>query len=73
MVEFLLIVLLIAVVYRLTYNYAFKKGKKNVNMQIFNEGHKKGIDCVEEKIKKLSELPNEEIIKRIKNFAKKKD
>lgn len=62
-----------AVVYRLTYNYAFKKGKKNVNMQFFNEGHKKGICCIENEIKELSKLPDDEILKRIKKFTKKKE
>ena len=42
-------------------------------MQFFNEGHKKGICCIENEIKELSKLPDDEILKRIKKFTKKKE
>ena len=62
----LLIILLIAC--KLTYNYAYKKGLMECNNDSYNEGYKNGIKQVENEIKKCCKLPDKEILKRVKNI-----
>jgi len=68
--EYLIIALLF---YIIGESFGKKKGKKQQYEYRYIEGYRKGINQVESEIKELSKLPDKEILKRVKNIAKKGD
>jgi len=67
----LTIILALILVGMFYHNQGFKKGLKECERNFLNEGYKNGIKQIEDEIKELATLPDEEILKRIKNFCKK--
>ena len=67
----IIVIILIIIAYKLTWNIAYKKALNKCNDEKFREGYKKGKCCIEGEIKELIKLSDEEILKRVKNFAKK--
>lgn len=46
-----------------------KKGKKEINMELYRDGYDNGIKTIEKEVFDLSKEKDSEILKRIKNFA----
>ena len=66
-----IVILIVFIVGKLTWNRAYKKGKEECEGISYNDGYKNGVKCVEDEIRELIKLPDEDIIERIKKFAKK--
>ena len=67
----IIVIIVIIIVCKFTWNIAYKKALKKCDEKKFYEGYKKGRCCVEDEIRELIKLSDEEILKRIKDFAKK--
>jgi len=69
MVNSIIIVLIILFIScKLTYNYAYKRGLKECDNKSYNEGYKNGIIDIEKEIKECCKLSDEEILKRVKKI-----
>ena len=62
---------LFAIICILVYKHAYKKVMEKSDAQSFSNGYKEGIKCVEDEIKELSKLSDEEIVERVKKCANK--
>ena len=67
----LLIVLFL--VGRIFWSRGRKKGREEGNIESHNEGYQAGKETIEDEVRDLAKLPDKEILKRIKNFAKEKE
>jgi len=67
----LLEMIVIFVLLYMTYKYGHKKGIETAGHENFEEGYKEGVKCVEDEIKELAKLSDEEILERIKKNADK--
>jgi len=67
----IIVIILIIIACKLTWNIAYKKALDKCDDEKFREGYKKGKCCIEDEIKELAKLSNQEILKRVKDFARK--
>ena len=67
----LIITIILLIVGKLSWNHGYKKGKKECEGISYIDGYRNGISCIENEILDLAEQPDDEILKRIKNFYKK--
>ena len=68
--QFVIVVILLIIVGKLSWNHGRKKGRGEANEISRIEGYHQGKKKVEDEIRELCELPNKDIVKRVKSFCK---
>lgn len=66
----MIIILLLFIIYKYGYNKGYNHGKKNTDEREKELGYKLGKSKIENEVFELSKENDNEIVKRIKNFAK---
>ena len=68
-IEVLIIIVFLYSLCYFFYNRGRKKGKKEINMELYRDGYDNGVNLIEKEVYDLSKEKDGEIIKRIKSFA----
>ena len=70
MIEIPAIIIVIIIVWFIAHKRGFKSGKKEADLDTYRYGYKKGTEVIEKEIFDLAKEKNEEILRRVQNFAR---
>ena len=70
MIEIPAILILIVIVWWIAHKVGFKKGKKDADLDTYRYGFKNGRNTIEREIFDLAKEKDEEILRRVQNFAR---
>jgi hypothetical protein len=72
--EWAIIILLVALIgYQFGYRRGHRRGQKLTNFKMLNEGFRSGKRVIEDEICLMKNFPDQEIVKRVKNFIRRQE